>query len=80
VYRYGDTPEPITDAEIELARLSKHYCPRLLAQDLREFSCPVTVHISHMKPGAEQAVIAELKAALPAQDLRALRQGDELSF
>ena len=48
------------DSEITLAEASKHYCPSLLATDLAGFRTDVQVWITHLKPGYEDAILAEL--------------------
>jgi ribonuclease BN (tRNA processing enzyme) len=48
------------DSELELARSSKHYCPSLLAADLAGLRTDVQVWITHLKPGYETGILAEL--------------------
>jgi ribonuclease BN (tRNA processing enzyme) len=48
------------DSELELAKSSKHYCPSLLAADLTILRTDVQVWITHLKPGYEAAILAEL--------------------
>lgn len=48
------------DNELELARSSKHYCPSLLAADLAGLRKDVQVWITHLKPGYESGILAEL--------------------
>jgi len=47
------------DEEIELAKLAKHYCPSLLAQDLKKLKHKTRVGISHLKPGDEIRIFQE---------------------
>ncbi len=62
------------DSELELAKASKHYCPSLLAADLAGLRADVQVWITHLKPGYEAGILAEL--ALDARhDQQALAQG-----
>lgn len=68
------------EAERDLAVASKHYCPSLLAQDLAQFSGSAQVHISHLKPGQEQTVLDQVKAACQPRQVVALSQGAELRF
>jgi len=47
----------------ELAELAHHYCPSLLAADLKKLKhCPKTA-ISHLKPGEEKLIMEECRAA-----------------
>lgn len=48
------------DAELNLAKLTKHYCPSLLANDLQQVRMTAQIHISHTKPGESETVINEL--------------------
>lgn len=44
------------NAEIELAKLAKHYCPGLLAADLKKLRHNALIGISHLKPGDESTI------------------------
>ncbi|MCH7343619.1 3',5'-cyclic-nucleotide phosphodiesterase [Pelomonas sp. CA6] len=48
------------DDEQELAQVSRHLCPSLLTEELTQLSQPTRLHITHVKPGEEAAVMAEL--------------------
>ena len=52
------------DVEHELANLSRHLCPSTLGHELAALSGPlnasVNVHITHIKPGEMDAVMAEI--------------------
>jgi ribonuclease BN (tRNA processing enzyme) len=63
-----------TDDQAELARLSKHYCPNTLAPDLVQLPNSVRVWISHLKPGREEAILAELNRTDATYVARALEQ------
>lgn len=67
------------DSEIELAKVSKHFCPSLLAKDLEAFSSPAKIHISHTKPGESDTVMQEINALAPIRCGK-LSQGDILEF
>jgi len=64
-----------TDEEETLSHLSGHLCPRLLAQELAKFSGSANVHITHLMPGEEAAIMAEIHGHLPDRPLQALRAG-----
>jgi ribonuclease BN (tRNA processing enzyme) len=49
-----------SDEERELARLSRHLCPSALGHELTQLSGSVDVHITHIKPGEMEAVMAEI--------------------
>jgi len=53
-----------TNEDIELARLAKHYCPILLAQDLQKLNHQPKIGISHLKPGAEKLIFEQCQEAV----------------
>ena len=64
------------DKDIALAKMAFHYCPKLLAEDLPKLKHKAKVCISHLKPGAEQEIMAQCKAALPEWNVSQLKNGD----
>jgi len=58
--------------DIELATLAKHYCPRLLAEDLKKLKHQPLIGISHLKPGEEKTIMDECQQAFG--DTRKLKQ------
>lgn len=48
------------DALADIAKASKHYCPKTLAPDLRKFKGVAEVWVTHLKPGGEAGIMAEL--------------------
>lgn len=56
-------PERLSD----IAYASLHYSPAELVQDLQGSRPEVAVWISHLKPGGEAAIMAELEARLPGR-------------
>ena len=69
-----------SDRDIELAKLAFHYCPQLLAEDLPKLKHRPRVCISHTKPGCEDEIIKQCKAALPDWDICQLHMGDEFQL
>jgi ribonuclease BN (tRNA processing enzyme) len=68
---------PIEQADV--ARASKHYCPETLAADLALMHPEPAVWITHLKPGGEAGIMAELDALLPGR-VRALEEGMEFDL
>jgi ribonuclease BN (tRNA processing enzyme) len=66
------------DQDEPLARISKHMCPRLLAQDLKKLKPGPQVHITHLMPGAEEEIMAEIARHVPTHTPRRLVRGDVL--
>ncbi|MDD3528243.1 MAG: 3',5'-cyclic-nucleotide phosphodiesterase [Gallionellaceae bacterium] len=48
------------DAQRDIAAVSYHYCPATLLPDLARLKAGVPVWITHLKPGGEAAIMAEL--------------------
>jgi ribonuclease BN (tRNA processing enzyme) len=63
------------DEEIELARISRHLCPKLLHEQLARFDPPAEVFITHIKPGEVDAVMSEIGGTAQRQRIRALQPG-----
>jgi len=68
------------DSDIELAKLAFHYCPELLAADLPKLNHRPRVCISHPKPGCEDEIIEQCRAALPDWDIYQLHMGEEFQL
>ncbi|PCI08551.1 MAG: 3',5'-cyclic-nucleotide phosphodiesterase [Gammaproteobacteria bacterium] len=68
------------DEDLPLAKLAFHYCPQLLAQDLLKLKHKTKIYISHLKPGSEQVIMEQCKAALPGWDVHQLKCGDSFTL
>lgn len=55
-----------SNQEMQLSKLAKHYCPDLLAADLKKFRHRPPLGISHLKPGEEQRIMDECRATMGA--------------
>ncbi|WP_354671160.1 3',5'-cyclic-nucleotide phosphodiesterase [Thiohalobacter sp. IOR34] len=64
------------DQDEALCRKAYHYCPRMLAADLRKLRHRPDVYITHLKPGAEERIFAEISAQAGEHRLRRLFGGD----
>jgi len=69
-----------SDEESELARLSQHLCPEKLGRELAHLAGEVNVHITHIKPGEVNAVMAEVSALATSHRVSALRAGQVLEL
>lgn len=66
-----------SNAELVLAKLSKHLCPSMLVNELAQlnvdsFNQPIEVFITHLKPGEGEMIMQEIADSLPAFNIRAL--------
>lgn len=68
------------NALADIARASKHHWPDSLAAELAGLRQQPEIWITHLKPGNEAAILAELRAALPERRLSALQQGQALEI
>jgi len=67
--------------EIELAKLARHYCPELLAADLKKLKHKPKICISHLKPGDEAQIFNECLEAVPEHfHLCRLNSGDHFQI
>lgn len=66
--------------EHELAEVSRHLCPAALGRELTQLPGQVNVHITHIKPGEIEAVMAEIGALSSSHRLSALQAGQILRF
>lgn len=63
--------------DIELAKLARHFCPDLLAADLKKLKHRPKLGISHLKPGEETLIMDECRALLhDGWDIHQLSSGD----
>ena len=69
-----------SDEERQLARISRHLCPAALGHELQHLAGSVEVHITHIKPGEREAVMAEIGKLGSPHRIRALEIGDVMKL
>jgi ribonuclease BN (tRNA processing enzyme) len=52
------------NSELELSKAARHYTPQLLAEDINKLNHRPMIYISHPKPGQENSIFEECKAAI----------------
>ena len=67
-----------SDDERQLARISRHLCPAALRHELAQLAGSVQVHITHVKPGELEAVMAEIARFDTPHRITALQAGDQI--
>lgn len=67
-----------SDDEAELAQISRHLCPSALGHELAQLGGSVEVHITHIKPGEGEAVMAGVGALATAHRISALASGQDM--
>jgi len=68
-----------SDEETRLADLSRHLCPATLGRELAQLGGSVEVHITHIKPGEGEAVMAEVGALNTAHRIKPLTAGQVMT-
>jgi ribonuclease BN (tRNA processing enzyme) len=63
------------DRNEKVAKLAGHYTPSTLAADMAKLEHDPDVYITHLKPGEEDKIYAEVEAALPQRRLHRLENG-----
>lgn len=63
-----------SNAEAQLALLSKHLCPESLAKELAHLKSKPTVLITHLKPGEDVTIMQEIAANPATSHCKALLQ------
>ncbi len=58
--RYLIIETAFSNVDRELARLSKHLCPSMLAEELRKLRGNPEIYITHLKPGAVELTMQEI--------------------
>jgi len=69
-----------TDDDDELARVSRHFTPRLLGQELKKLRHKPKLYLTHHKPGCEDDITREIRVALKGWRYKHLRRGDVMSL
>ncbi len=69
-----------TNAEKELAVLSKHLCPDLLAEELNKLQGRPAVYITHLKPGESELTMREIGMAVRDFSPKMLENGQVFEF
>ena len=68
-----------SDEERELATISRHLCPSTLGRELMQLEGSVEVHITHIKPGEVEGVMAQIGALGSRHRIAALHSGHEMT-
>ncbi len=69
-----------SNAERRMSEISKHYCPQLLAEDLRKLTHQPHVYLTHAKPGEEEMIFNECRQLIGDRPLSHLTGGEVLAL
>ncbi|BBJ00042.1 cAMP phosphodiesterase class-II:metallo-beta-lactamase superfamily protein [Ferrigenium kumadai] len=78
--RYLIIETAFSDSERELAILSKHLCPSLLAEELQKFQGEADVFVTHLKPGEVELTMREIESVVRGRRPRMLLNNQEFEF
>jgi len=78
--RYLIIESAFPDKEKELAVVSKHLCPSLLAVELEKLKCDAEVYITHLKPGEMDLTMREIKKSVRGIRPKMLLNNQEFNF
>ncbi|WP_290698297.1 3',5'-cyclic-nucleotide phosphodiesterase [Amphritea sp.] len=69
-----------TDESEELARLSGHLTPSLLAQQIQQLRIDPRIAITHLKPGIEDIIMQQCHQLLPQHQIDRLNHGEVINL
>ncbi len=70
----------LSDSERELAIISKHLCPELLAVELAKLQLDPAIYVTHFKPREAELIMEQIMARVPQRQLRMLEQKQVFEF
>jgi ribonuclease BN (tRNA processing enzyme) len=68
------------DEDMDLSMRARHYCPKLLADDLKKLRHRPRLYITHLKPGSETRIIEQCRRRIDAFDVERLCGGDRFQL
>lgn len=68
------------DQKKDIAIRSKHYCPSLLAEDLKKFKGNAELYITHLKPGEVDMTMNQIQEIIPQFNPRQLHNNHTFEF
>jgi ribonuclease BN (tRNA processing enzyme) len=78
--RYLIVETAFSDSERELAVLSKHLCPSLLAEELLKYRGEAEVFVTHLKPGEAELTMREIESLVRGRSPKMLLNNQEFEF
>lgn len=78
--RYLIVETAFANSELEIAVLSRHYCPNLLARDLLKLKQNPEIYITHLKPGETDLIMREISECVSNFSPGMLQNGQVFEF
>lgn len=66
--------------DMEISKISKHYCPKLLGEDILKTRHRPEIWLTHFKPGEEELIYEECVEAMPEFNVHPLKGGEVFKF
>ncbi|HSD99423.1 MAG TPA: 3',5'-cyclic-nucleotide phosphodiesterase, partial [Burkholderiales bacterium] len=70
----------LSDRDRELAVLSKHLCPALLAEELGRLSLVPAVYVTHLKPRESELIMQQVATTVSGRRVRMLQNNQVFEF
>ena len=70
----------LSDRERELARLSRHLCPSLLAEELAKLKLSPVIYITHLKPRESELIMQQIAVQVKERRPRMLQNNHVFEF
>jgi len=70
----------LSDREREMARLSKHLCPSLLAEELAKLKLAPEIYVTHLKPRESELIMQQIAVTVKERRLRMLQNNHVFEF
>jgi ribonuclease BN (tRNA processing enzyme) len=68
------------DRDRDLSIKSRHYCPRLLADDLAKLRHRPRLFVTHLKPGSEDIIVDQCRERIATLTVQRLCGGDRFTL
>ena len=68
------------DEEKDLSSKARHYCPELLATDLKKLKHRPHLFLTHLKPGSEEVIIDQCRSRIESLPVQRLCGGDRFKL
>jgi cAMP phosphodiesterase len=68
------------DEEKDLSCKARHYCPELLATDLKKLKHRPRLFLTHLKPGSEDAIVDQCRSQIESLPVQRLCGGDRFKL
>jgi cAMP phosphodiesterase len=79
-FKYLIIETAFCNRERQLAELSKHLCPSMLAEELAKLECNPEIYVTHLKPGEIELTMQEIEECAGQYRVRMLQNNQVFDF